>query len=504
MKPVVALIGRPNVGKSTIFNQMTKSRQALVADLAGLTRDRQYGDAHFEDKSFSVIDTGGIGEADDGLGNIDDYMAQQSYTAIHEADIVVFVLDARAGVIGADKEIAQFLRTLGKPVFLAVNKMDGVHGATLGEFFSLGFGEPFPLSASHGRGVGNLLEAVTADMLNDDENDNVPEGLRLAIIGRPNVGKSTLVNRLLGEERVVVFDMPGTTRDSIYIPFEREDRNYVLIDTAGVRRRGRVDEKIEKFSVVKTLQAIKDSHVVIMVIDAQEGIVDQDLHLLGFALDAGRAIVIAINKWDGLDEDQKALVKKEMDRRFDFIPYVKFHLISALHGTGVGNLYPSVHKAYDSAMLDISTSRLTQILQDAVMAHLPPMHAGRRIKLRFAHMGGHNPPIIVVHGNQTEKVPKSYQRYLENEFRKVFKMEGTPLRVEFKQNSNPYAKDHLTDEELHQQRNRKKVQEFKGEGKKGRNAKSQEVKKASKRAANRVASKSTPTKRTVRKTADKR
>lgn len=490
MKPVVALIGRPNVGKSTIFNQMTKSRQALVADLAGLTRDRQYGDAHFEDKSFIVIDTGGIGEADDGLGNIDDYMAQQSYTAIHEADMIVFVLDARAGVIGADEEIARFLRTLGKPIFIAVNKVDGVHEASLGEFFSLGLGEPFALSASHGRGIGNLLEAVTADMPTDDEQNDVPEGMRLAIIGRPNVGKSTLVNRLLGEERVVVFDMPGTTRDSIYIPFEREERHYVLIDTAGVRRRGKIDEKIEKFSVVKTLQAIKDAHVVILVIDAQEGIVDQDLHLLGFALDAGRAIVIAINKWDGLSDDQKNMVKIEMDRRFDFIPYVKFHLISALHGTGVGNLYPSVHKAYESAMLNISTSRLTQILQDAVMAHLPPMHAGRRIKLRFAHMGGHNPPIIVVHGNQTDKVPKSYQRYLENEFRQVFKLEGTPLRVEFKQNTNPYAKDHLTDEELHQQRNRRKVQEFKNDGKKARNARSQAKKKA--------------TKRTIRKTADKR
>lgn len=466
LKPVVALIGRPNVGKSTIFNQLTKSRQALVADLAGLTRDRQYGDAIFEEKSFIVVDTGGIGEDDDGSGNIDDYMATQSYTAIHEADIIVFVVDARAGIVGSDETIAKQLHTLGKPVFLVANKIDGVHEASINEFFALGFGEPFPTTASHGRGITNLLESLTANMPTNAEEITTPDGLKLAIIGRPNVGKSTLVNRLLGEERVVVFDMPGTTRDSIYIPFERAGKNYVLIDTAGVRRRGRIDEKVEKFSVIKTLQAIKDANVVVLVIDAQEGITDQDLHILGYALEAGRAIVIAINKWDNLSQDKKNWVKIEMDRRFNFIPYVKFHFISALHGTNVGNLYPSIHRAYESAMFDISTSRLTQILQDAVTAHQPPMVSGRRIKLRFAHLGGHNPPVIVIHGNQTNQVPNSYRRYLENEFRKVFKLEGTPIKVEFKQNANPYAdrKNSLTDAQ--KERKRRQVQKFKKREKK--------------------------------------
>ena len=464
IKPVVALIGRPNVGKSTLFNQLTKSRQALVADLAGLTRDRQYGDAHFENKSFIVVDTGGIGEMDDGTGNIDDYMATQSYTAIHEADIVVFVVDARAGMIGADSEIARFLHSLGKPVFLVANKMDGVHEASSAEFFALGFGEPFPMAASHGKGVNNLLEALTADMSEDEEVDELDDkALKLAIIGRPNVGKSTLVNRLLGEERVVVFDMPGTTRDSIYIPFEREGRNYVLIYTAGVRRRGRIDEKVEKFSVVKTLQAIKDANVVVVVIDAKEGIVDQDLHMLGYALDAGRAIVVAINKWDGLTQDQKDIVKIEIDRRFNFVPWVKIHLISALYGNGVGNLYPSIHKAYDASMFKVSTNQLTRILEDAVANHPPPMVSGRRIKLRYAHLGGHNPPVIVIHGNQTQALPKSYQRYLENVYRNVFKLEGTPLHVEFKQNANPYEgkKNPVVKNKAKLMREKKRIQKFK-------------------------------------------
>lgn len=456
IKPVVALIGRPNVGKSTLFNQFTKSRQALVADMAGLTRDRQYGDASFEGKSFIVVDTGGIGEADDGSGNIDDYMSEQSYTAIHEADIIVFVVDARAGMIGADEEIGKFLHTLGKPVFLVANKIDGVHESAPTEFFALGLGEPFPVAASHSRGIGNLLEAITKDMPEQDAEPE-PEGLKLAIIGRPNVGKSTLVNRLLGEDRVVVFDMPGTTRDSIYIPYERDGKNYVLIDTAGVRRRGRIDEKVEKFSVIKTLQAIKDSNVTVIVIDAQEGIVDQDLHMIGYALDAGRALVVAINKWDGLSPEQKDFIKIEMDRRFSFIPFVKIHLISALHGTGVGNLYPSILKAYHSSMFQVSTSRLTQILQDAVAANPPPAVAGRRIKLRYAHIGGHNPPVIVIHGNQTGSLPKSYQRYLENQFRQVFKLEGTPLNVVFKLNENPFANKTNTPVKAQKQRQQKRT-----------------------------------------------
>ena len=471
IKPVVALIGRPNVGKSTLFNQFTKSRQALVADLSGLTRDRQYGDAQYEDKSFIVVDTGGIGEADDGSGNIDDYMSEQSHTAIHEADIIVFVVDARAGMIGADAEIGKFLHTLGKPVYVVANKVDGAHDAAPAEFYALGLGEPYPMAASHGRGVGNLLEVLTADM--PEQNRVVePNGLKLAIIGRPNVGKSTLVNRLLGEERVVVFDMPGTTRDSIYIPYQRDGKDYVLIDTAGVRRRGKIDEKVEKFSVIKTLQAIKDSNVTVIVIDAQEGIVDQDLHMIGYALDAGRALVVAINKWDGLSNDQKDLVKFEMERRFNFIPYVKVHLISALHGTGVGNLYPSIRRAYESSMFEVSTNRLTQILQDAVTASPPPSIAGRRIKLRYAHIGGHNPPVIVIHGNQTGSLPNSYQRYLENQFREVFKLEGTPLNVVFKLNENPYASksDTPTKAKTQQlkQRQRNRTKKFTSKDKKPR------------------------------------
>ena len=461
IKPVVALIGRPNVGKSTLFNQFTRSRQALVADLSGLTRDRQYGDVDYEGKSFIVVDTGGIGEADDGQGNIDDYMSEQSHTAIHEADIIVFVVDSRSGLIGADAEIGKFLHTLGKPVYVVANKADGVHDAAPAEFFALGFGEPFPMAASHGRGVGNLLDVLTADMPEQREVPE-PEGLKLAIIGRPNVGKSTLVNRLLGEDRVVVYDMPGTTRDSIYIPYKRDGKNYVLIDTAGVRRRGRIDEKVEKFSVIKTLQAIKDSNVTVIVIDAQEGIVDQDLHMIGYALDAGRALVVAINKWDGLSDDQKDLVKFEMERRFNFIPYVKVHLISALHGTGVGNLYPSILRAYQSSMFHVSTNRLTQILQDAVAANPPPTVSGRRIKLRYAHIGGHNPPVIVIHGNQTGSLPKSYQRYLENQFRQVFKLEGTPLNVEFKLNENPYANKSNTPVKAKTEQLRQRSQKYKG------------------------------------------
>lgn len=468
MKPVLALIGRPNVGKSTLFNQITKSRNALVADIPGLTRDRQYGDATFENKSFIVVDTGGIGESE---GGIDAYMAEQSKTAIEEADIILFVVDARAGLLASDEQIARDLRALGKKVHLVANKVDGVHAeAAVSEFFKLGFGEPHHVAASHGRGVQQLLEDVLAELPEDvpiDEQENI-KGLRLAIIGRPNVGKSTLVNRLLGEERVIVFDMPGTTRDSIYIPYERQGKQYTLIDTAGVRRRGRVDEMIEKFSVVKTLQAIKDAHVVVVVLDAREGIVEQDLHLLGFALEAGRAIVIAINKWDGMNEYDRGQVKEAMHRRFDFIPWAKIHLISALHGTGVGDLYPSIHRAYESAMTKIPTPKLTKILEDAVEQHQPPMVGGRRIKLRYAHMGGLNPPLIVIHGNQTEKVSADYRRYLENVFRKVFKLEGTPIQIEFKSGTNPFEGRRTQVDARVADRKRRYVQKFKKMEKKRR------------------------------------
>ncbi len=461
MKPVIALIGRPNVGKSTLFNQITKTRNALVADLPGLTRDRQYGDATFENKSFIVVDTGGIGEGEQG---IDSYMAEQSRTAIEEADIILFIVDAKAGLLASDEQIARDLRTLGKKVHIVANKVDGVHAeAAVGEFFKLGFGEPHHVAASHGRGVSQLLEDILAELPEDvplDEENTAP-GLRLAIIGRPNVGKSTLVNRLLGEDRVVVFDLPGTTRDSIYIPFERQGRQYTLIDTAGVRRRGRIDEVVEKFSVIKTLQAMKDAHVVVVVIDAQEGIVEQDLHLLGFAIEAGRAVVIAINKWDGMSEYDRKQVKEAIEQRFDFAPWVKIHLISALHGTGVGDLYPSIHRAYESAMFKVATHKLTQILEDAVAQHQPPMVNGRRIKLRYAHMGGQNPPVIVIHGNQTDHVPADYRRYLENLFRKVFKLQGTPVQIEFKSGINPFEGRRTAVNERQAERKRRYVQKFK-------------------------------------------
>ncbi|HEX6591090.1 MAG TPA: ribosome biogenesis GTPase Der [Moraxellaceae bacterium] len=437
MKPVIALVGRPNVGKSTLFNQLTKSRDALVADLPGLTRDRKYGDARVEDKSFIVIDTGGIGEGEKG---IDAYMAEQSRLAIHEATIVLFLVDARAGLTGADQEIAAELRSLNKRVHLVVNKIDGVQEeAAMADFHRLGMGEIFGIAASHGRGVAQMMLNVLADCPPDEEEAPITEtGIKIAIVGRPNVGKSTLVNRLLGEERVVVFDMPGTTRDSIYIPFERRDRKYTLIDTAGVRRRGRVDEGVEKFSVIKTLQAIKDAHVVVLVLDAREGIVDQDLHMLGFVLQSGRALVVAINKWDGMSDYDRELVRKDIDRRLDFIPWARVHLISAMHGTGVGDLYPSVEKAYASATIKVATNRLTQILQDAVEQHQPPLVGGRRIKLRYAHMGGQNPPLVVIHGNQTAAVPNAYKRYLENIYRKVLRIEGTPIGIEFKTGDNPF------------------------------------------------------------------
>ena len=468
MKPVIALIGRPNVGKSTLFNQITKSRDALVADFAGLTRDRKYGDAVFQNKSFIVVDTGGIGESEAG---IDSYMAEQSKTAINEADIIVFVVDARAGLLASDEQIARELRTLGKKVYLVANKVDGVHAeAAVVEFYQLGFGEPLHVAASHGRGVAQMLEDVLADVPEDEDPElhDQNTGLRLAVIGRPNVGKSTLVNRLLGEERVVVYDMPGTTRDSIYIPYERNEQKYTLIDTAGVRRKGKVAAMVEQFSIVKTLQAIKDAHVVVVVLDAREGVVEQDLHLIGDALEAGRAMVIAINKWDNMTEYDRKQCKLDVDRRFDFIPWAKVHLISALHGTGVGELYPSIHRAFDSSHLKVSPAKLTQILNDATEAHQPPMISGKRIKMRYAHMGGQNPPTIIVHGNKVDKTPADYRRYLENVFRRVYKLEGTPVRIDFKTSENPFEGRKTQMDERIAARKRRYVQKFKKAEKKFR------------------------------------
>lgn len=439
MTPVIALVGRPNVGKSTLFNRLTRSRDALVASFPGLTRDRQYGKGAVGDFPYIVIDTGGL---TDGHEGIDKPMAEQVHQAIGEAHLIFFIVDCRDGRTPGDESIAVQLRESQAPVILVANKVDGQNpDYVVGEFYSLGFGEPGLISASSGHGVTKLIEerVKTHDAIPEVQPvDDTDQGIKIAAVGRPNVGKSTLVNRLLGEERVVVFDEAGTTRDSIYIPFERDGERYTLIDTAGVRRRGRVTEKIEKFSVVKTLDAIENANVVILLVDARDGIVDQDLHLLGHVLEAGRALVLAVNKWDGMDEYQKTQVKRQLERKLTFIDFVKIHFISALHGSGVGNLYQSIHRAYESATRKIQTPLLNDILADAVQEHQPPMVKGRRIKLRYAHLGGSNPPIIVIHGNQTESVPDSYKRYLEHRFINALGLEGTPIRLEFKTSDNPF------------------------------------------------------------------
>lgn len=477
MLPVVALVGRPNVGKSTLFNRLTRSRNALVADYPGLTRDRQYGKAEVEEHPFIVIDTGGIHGDEEG---IDALMAEQSLMAVAEADAVLFLVDARDGLTSADFGIADYLRKQDKKIFLVANKVDGIDAdSAVAEFYQLSLGEEVhQIAAAHGRGVTQLLtlaltphiealgqskeerdktgsvndefdgystddfevelsEAELAKQVEEAPNEN--DTIKLAIIGKPNVGKSTLTNRILGEERVVVFDAPGTTRDSVYIPMEHNGRAYTLIDTAGIRRRKNVTDVVEKFSVIKTLRAIEDSNVCLLIIDAREGITDQDLSLLGFILESGRSLVLAVNKWDGLDDHVKERIKTELDRRLGFIDFAKIHFISALHGTGVGHLYESVEEAFVSATKRISTAMVTKILDMAVFDHQPPMHQGRRIKLKYAHAGGYNPPIIVIHGNLAKKLPSSYKRYLMNYYRKSLKIMGTPIRIEFRETSNPFA-----------------------------------------------------------------
>ncbi|HCO5586300.1 GTP-binding protein EngA [Escherichia coli] len=465
MVPVVALVGRPNVGKSTLFNRLTRTRDALVADFPGLTRDRKYGRAEIEGREFICIDTGGIDGTEDG---VETRMAEQSLLAIEEADVVLFMVDARAGLMPADKAIAKHLRSREKPTFLVANKTDGLDpDQAVVDFYSLGLGEIYPIAASHGRGVLSLLEHVLLPWMEDlapqeevdedaeywaqfeaeengeeeEEDDFDPQSLpiKLAIVGRPNVGKSTLTNRILGEERVVVYDMPGTTRDSIYIPMERDGREYVLIDTAGVRKRGKITDAVEKFSVIKTLQAIEDANVVMLVIDAREGISDQDLSLLGFILNSGRSLVIVVNKWDGLSQEVKEQVKETLDFRLGFIDFARVHFISALHGSGVGNLFESVREAYDSSTRRVGTSMLTRIMTMAVEDHQPPLVRGRRVKLKYAHAGGYNPPIVVIHGNQVKDLPDSYKRYLMNYFRKSLDVMGSPIRIQFKEGENPYA-----------------------------------------------------------------
>lgn len=462
MLPVVALVGRPNVGKSTLFNRLTRSRDALVADYPGLTRDRQYGQAEVEEHPFIVIDTGGIHGDEEG---IDALMAEQSLAAVDEADAVLFLVDARAGLTSADQSIAEYLRKQNKKVFLVANKIDGIDAdSAVAEFYQLALGDVHQIAAAHGRGVTQLLtlaltphiEALGQEKEDGEVNDefdsdefefdeNNVEGpqegdkIKLAIIGKPNVGKSTLTNRILGEERVVVYDMPGTTRDSVYIPMERNEREYTLIDTAGIRRRKNVTDVVEKFSVIKTLRAIEDSNVCLLIIDAREGITDQDLSLLGFILESGRSLVLAVNKWDGIDQDIKDRIHKELDRRLGFIDFARIHFISALHGTGVGHLFESVEEAFDSATKRISTSMVTKVLDMAIFDHQPPMHNGRRIKLKYAHAGGYNPPLIVIHGNQVKQLPPSYKRYLMNYYRKSLKIMGTPIRIEFRETSNPFS-----------------------------------------------------------------
>ena len=501
--PVVALVGRPNVGKSTLFNRLTRTRDALVADFPGLTRDRKYGQAHLAGYDFIVIDTGGIDGTEEG---VEEKMAEQSLLAIEEADIVLFLVDARAGLTSADIGIANYLRQRqNKTTVVVANKVDGIDADShCAEFYQLGLGEIAQIAASQGRGIASLMEHVLApfaeqmaetteesaventdvssevtefdewdedfDFSNEEDTALLDEELaqeqtpdnqniKIAIVGRPNVGKSTLTNRILGEDRVVVYDMPGTTRDSIYIPMERDGQNYTLIDTAGVRKRGKVHLAVEKFSVIKTLQAIQDANVVLLVIDARENISDQDLSLLGFILNAGRSLVIVVNKWDGLDTDVKDRVKSELDRRLDFIDFARVHFISALHGSGVGNLFDSVKEAYECATQKMTTSMLTRILQIAVDEHQPPMISGRRVKLKYAHPGGYNPPIIVIHGNQVDKLPDSYKRYLSNHFRRSLKIIGSPIRLQFQEGNNPFAgkRNKLTPNQL---RKRKRLMKF--------------------------------------------
>lgn len=439
MLPVIALVGRPNVGKSTLFNRLTRSRDALVASFPGLTRDRQYGKGALGDMDYVVVDTGGL---TDETGGIEGPMAEQAMQAISEADLIAFMVDARDGRMPGDENIAAMLRQQKVPVVVVVNKIDGQNqDLVAGEFYSLGYGDPAYISASNGNGVMQFINDTIASTVVDSIEPETPEeevGIKIAAVGRPNVGKSTLINRLLGEERVVVFDAGGTTRDSVYIPFQRDDHHYTLIDTAGVRRRGKVQQHIEKFSVIKTLDAIADAHVVVLLVDARDGIVEQDLHLLGHILEAGRALVIAVNKWDGLSRDDRYAIRVELERRLTFIDFAKIHFISALHGSGVGSLYGSIHKAYESATRSIKTGDLNLILEQAVSDHQPPLVHGRRVKLRYVHLGGSNPPVIVIHGNQTDSVPAAYKRYLEHRFIDALGLEGTPIRLEFRTGDNPF------------------------------------------------------------------
>jgi len=440
MKPTIVIVGRPNVGKSTLFNRLTRSRDAIVANVPGLTRDRHYGEGRLGDKPYLVVDTGGFEPvAKDGIFR---EMARQTRQAVDEADAILFLVDARSGLTAQDRDIANELRRSGRPLHLVVNKSEGMAAAVAGaEFHALGVGEPLAVSAAHGDSVSDLMDLVLAHFppaaAAVQDGDKHP---KIAIVGRPNVGKSTLANALLGEERVLVFDQPGTTRDAIYVEFERDGRRYTLIDTAGLRKRGRVEEAPEKFSVIKTMQAIADANVVILVLDARQDISEQDAHIAGFILEAGRALVVAVNKWERLPAHERDMVKRTLLRKLAFLGFARLHFISALAGTGIGALMKSVDAAYQAAMARLPTPRLTRALQAAVARQQPPRAGMARPKLRYAHQGGANPPRIIIHGNALEHVPDSYRRYLERFFRDAFKLQGTPLKVEFRTGRNPYAK----------------------------------------------------------------
>ncbi|MBU3650942.1 MAG: ribosome biogenesis GTPase Der [Limnohabitans sp.] len=440
MKPVLALVGRPNVGKSTLFNRLTQSRDAIVADFAGLTRDRHYGNARLGSRAYIVIDTGGF-EPDASEGIFKE-MARQTQQAVAEADVVVFVVDARSGLSAQDHDIAKYLRRLGKPCLLVANKAEGMQaGHQLAEFYELGLGEVLPISAAHGQGIRSMVTLALDQLQWPEEAEDQPEEdgvIRLAVAGRPNVGKSTLINTWLGEERLVAFDLPGTTRDAISVPFERQGQKFELIDTAGLRRKGKVFEAIEKFSVVKTLQAIDNAHVVLLLLDATQGITDQDAHIAGYILESGRAVVLAVNKWDAVDAYQRELLQRAIETRLVFLKFATLHFISAKKRQGLGPLWGSIGSAYKAAMCKMSTPMLTRLLQEAVQFQAPKRAGMFRPKPRYAHQGGMNPPVIVVHGNSLEHVTDSYKRFLEGRFRKAFALEGTPLRIEMRTSHNPY------------------------------------------------------------------